>query len=75
MCIIILLLILFTKRPYKVYSVVVLLKRAAGIEPALIAWKAIVLPLNYARMSGSMPPTLLSQLQEIDIMYILNTYV
>ena len=24
-------------------------KRAAGIEPALIAWKAIVLPLNYAR--------------------------
>jgi len=26
-------------------------------------------------MSGSMPPTLLSQLQEIDIMYILNTYV
>jgi hypothetical protein len=26
-------------------------------------------------MSGSMPPTLLSQLQEIYIMYILNTYV
>lgn len=26
-------------------------KRAAGIEPALIAWKAIVLPLNYARKS------------------------
>lgn len=24
-------------------------KRAAGIEPASIAWKAIVLPLNYAR--------------------------
>ncbi len=24
-------------------------KRAAGIEPALLAWKAKVLPLNYAR--------------------------
>lgn len=25
-------------------------KRAAGIEPASLAWKAKVLPLNYARM-------------------------
>ena len=25
------------------------LKRAAGIEPASLAWKAKVLPLNYAR--------------------------
>lgn len=24
-------------------------KRAVGIEPTSIAWKAIVLPLNYAR--------------------------
>jgi hypothetical protein len=29
-------------------------KRAAGIEPALIAWKAIVLPLNYARKSPTL---------------------
>ena len=27
-------------------------KRAAGIEPASSAWKAEVLPLNYARESG-----------------------
>jgi hypothetical protein len=27
------------------------LKRAAGIEPALLAWKAKVLPLNYARIA------------------------
>ena len=28
-------------------------KRVAGIEPASIAWKAIVLPLNYTRaLSG-----------------------
>ena len=27
-------------------------KRAAGIEPALLAWKAKVLPLNYARKSN-----------------------
>ena len=27
----------------------ILLKRAAGIEPASSAWKAEVLPLNYAR--------------------------
>ncbi len=25
-------------------------KRAAGIEPASLAWKAKVLPLNYARI-------------------------
>ncbi len=25
------------------------LERAAGIEPALLAWEAVVLPLNYAR--------------------------
>lgn len=29
------------------------MKRAAGIEPALIAWKAIVLPLNYARRTST----------------------
>ncbi len=30
-------------------------KRAAGIEPASSAWKAEVLPLNYARKSMWMP--------------------
>lgn len=25
-------------------------KRVAGIEPALLAWKAKVLPLNYTRL-------------------------
>ena len=27
-----------------------LLEREAGIEPALLAWKAKVLPLNYSRI-------------------------
>ena len=27
----------------------IFLKRAGGIEPPLLAWKAKVLPLNYAR--------------------------
>tara|TARA_B100000700_G_scaffold208528_1_gene229168 strand:- start:113 stop:244 length:132 start_codon:yes stop_codon:yes gene_type:complete len=31
-------------------------KRAAGIEPASSAWKAEVLPLNYARDSKRMCP-------------------
>ncbi|BBL85896.1 hypothetical protein PMYN1_Chma84 (chromatophore) [Paulinella micropora] len=30
-------------------NAVVIVKRAAGIEPASSAWKAEVLPLNYAR--------------------------
>ena len=28
----------------------IIIKRAAGIEPASSAWKAEVLPLNYARI-------------------------
>ena len=28
-----------------------ILERATGIEPALYAWEAHVLPLNYARMN------------------------
>ena len=32
-----------------------LLKRAAGIEPASSAWKAEVLPLNYARTNTEEP--------------------
>ena len=31
-------------------------KRAAGIEPASSAWKAEVLPLNYARSSSFVSP-------------------
>ena len=31
-------------------------ERAAGIEPALSAWKAEVLPLNYARSGVQFPP-------------------
>jgi hypothetical protein len=33
-------------------------KRVAGIEPASIAWKAIVLPLNYTRIGSDigLPP-------------------
>ncbi len=31
-------------------------KRAAGIEPASSAWKAEVLPLNYARTSTNVRP-------------------
>jgi hypothetical protein len=31
-------------------------KRAAGIEPASSAWKAEVLPLNYARSSSFVLP-------------------
>ena len=27
------------------------MERATGIEPAYTAWKAVVLPLNYARIS------------------------
>jgi hypothetical protein len=27
-------------------------ERAEGIEPSCVAWKATVLPLNYARMSN-----------------------
>ena len=27
------------------------MERATGIEPAYTAWKAVVLPLNYARVS------------------------
>ena len=30
-------------------------KRAAGIEPASSAWKAEVLPLNYARITRTTP--------------------
>ena len=33
------------------------IKRAAGIEPASSAWKAEVLPLNYARTSTPELPT------------------
>ena len=32
------------------------IKRAAGIEPASSAWKAEVLPLNYARTRAKEPP-------------------
>ena len=32
------------------------LKRAAGIEPASSAWKAEVLPLNYARANKRIDP-------------------
>ena len=32
------------------------IKRAAGIEPASSAWKAEVLPLNYARASKRVSP-------------------
>ena len=28
------------------------MERETGIEPALVAWKATVLPLNYSRLSG-----------------------
>ena len=28
------------------------MERVAGIEPASLAWKAKVLPLNYSRISG-----------------------
>tara|TARA_B100000579_G_scaffold136932_1_gene111066 strand:- start:267 stop:398 length:132 start_codon:yes stop_codon:yes gene_type:complete len=31
-------------------------KRAAGIEPASSAWKAEVLPLNYARANKRISP-------------------
>ena len=30
-------------------------EREKGIEPSLIAWKAIVLPLNYSRMTSIIP--------------------
>ena len=30
----------------------VVVERAMGIEPTCTAWKAVVLPLNYARMRG-----------------------
>jgi hypothetical protein len=33
----------------------VVLERVTGIEPALSAWEAEVLPLNYTRMT-SLPP-------------------
>ncbi len=29
-------------------------KRAVGIEPTTTAWKAVVLPLNYARKLGKL---------------------
>jgi hypothetical protein len=29
-------------------------KRAVGIEPTTTAWKAVVLPLNYARIWGKL---------------------
>jgi hypothetical protein len=29
------------------------MERATGIEPAYTAWKAVVLPLNYARLCAS----------------------
>jgi hypothetical protein len=32
------------------FQKVIVFKRAAGIEPASLAWKANVLPLNYARI-------------------------
>ena len=32
------------------------IKRAAGIEPASSAWKAEVLPLNYARAKKRISP-------------------
>ena len=28
------------------------MERATGVEPASIAWKAMVLPMNYARVCG-----------------------
>jgi hypothetical protein len=31
-------------------------ERETGIEPASLAWKARVLPLNYSRISGSLAP-------------------
>ncbi len=36
-------------------SILKSIKRAAGIEPASSAWKAEVLPLNYARSSTQEP--------------------
>ena len=33
------------------------LERVTGIEPALSAWEADVLPLNYTRVIGNSPPT------------------
>ena len=40
----------------------VLLERATGIEPALSAWEAEVLPLNYAREAPSTQSVLPTQL-------------
>jgi hypothetical protein len=37
---------------YEPKTLIQISKRAAGIEPASSAWKAEVLPLNYARESG-----------------------
>ena len=31
-----------------------IVKRAEGIEPSSLAWKAKVLPLNYARFKGAL---------------------
>ena len=32
------------------------LERETGIEPASLAWKAKVLPLNYSRLAPALPP-------------------
>ena len=37
------------KRPRRIDGAVAFLERVTGIEPALSAWKAGVLPLNYTR--------------------------
>jgi hypothetical protein len=44
--------LIFTLFEEKLFALLIMYKspkRAAGIEPALLAWKAKVLPLNYAR--------------------------
>ncbi|GEM_PF-2536342 len=38
------------------------MERAAGIEPASLAWKAKVLPLNYARLTLMLYPCLCSDI-------------
>jgi hypothetical protein len=56
---------------YEMYSYrigfYVVIKRAVGIEPTTTAWKAVVLPLNYARKLGKLflPPKQFSIAQAI----------
>jgi hypothetical protein len=56
----------YTRQTLKIQTVTLkTLERVAGIEPASLAWKAKVLPLNYTRFILTLPTYLAHQVDSL----------